>query len=127
AADGFAGVEYLSPYEYPATEIRARLNEHGLTQVLFNSPFGDQAAGERGMAILAGRREVFRDGMLRALGYAAELDCQRIHVLSGIVPPGVEAAVLEAIWLENLRWAADQAASGGVTLQIEPINQRDMP
>ena len=35
AADGFQGVEYLFPYEFPAAEIARRLQDNGLAQVLF--------------------------------------------------------------------------------------------
>ena len=52
---GFAGVEFASPYEYPAAELRSRLRDNGLTQVLINSPAGNRAAGERGFACLPGR------------------------------------------------------------------------
>ena len=31
---GFAGVEYLFPYDHDAAEIRGRLDEHGWTPVL---------------------------------------------------------------------------------------------
>jgi len=55
AKDGFAGVEYLFPYDFDAAEIRARLDAHGLTQALFNAPPGDWAAGERGIASLPDR------------------------------------------------------------------------
>lgn len=41
AADGFEGVEYLFPYAYPAAELKARLDDHGLRQVLFNAAPGD--------------------------------------------------------------------------------------
>ena len=40
ARDGFTGVEYMSPYEFEASEIDARLRAHGLEQVLFNTPAG---------------------------------------------------------------------------------------
>ena len=57
ARDGFKGVEFLFPYEHPAGEIRRRLDEHGLTQALFNAPPGNWAAGERGsLRCRAGRR-----------------------------------------------------------------------
>ncbi len=37
AADaGFRYVEYLWPYDYPAAELKALLDKHGLKQVLFN-------------------------------------------------------------------------------------------
>ena len=39
AEAGFSGVEYLFPYDYPAEEIKARLDAHNLTQVLFNHRF----------------------------------------------------------------------------------------
>ena len=38
ARAGFKGVEYLSPFEYPAEELAGKLQTHGLQQVLFNLP-----------------------------------------------------------------------------------------
>ena len=89
AGDGFAGVEYLFPYDWAAADIAQRLAEHGLEQVLFNAPPGDWAAGERGLACLPGREAEFQDGLGRALEYARVLQCPRIHVMAGIAPEGV--------------------------------------
>src|SRR6202000_1005242 len=66
-AAGFAGVEYLFPYEFDKADLRERLDEHGLTQVLHNLPAGNWAAGERGIAILPDRVDAFRDGVARAV------------------------------------------------------------
>jgi len=60
ARAGFRGVEYMSPYEFPAAEIVARLRDFGLTQALFNLPMGDIAKGELGVACLPDRVEEFR-------------------------------------------------------------------
>ena len=57
---GFKGVEFLFPYEYPAAEIRRRLDANGLAQALFNMPPGNWAKGERGIACLPGRQAEFR-------------------------------------------------------------------
>lgn len=127
AADGFKGVEYLFPYEHPAADIAKRLQDHGLQQVLFNAPPGDWAAGERGLACLPGREAEFRNGIDRALDYAAALDCPRIHVMAGLVPAGQAREALRPLYLDNLRWAAEQAQQVGRSVLIEPINQRDMP
>ena len=127
AADGFKGVEYLFPYEHPAADIAKRLQDHGLQQVLFNAPPGDWAAGERGLACLPGREAEFRNGIDRALDYAAALDCPRIHVMAGLVPAGQAREALRPLYLDNLRWAAEQAQQVGRCVLIEPINQRDMP
>jgi len=126
-AAGFEGVEFLFPYEVPAAELRARLNDAGLTQVLFNMPPGDWANGERGMASLPGRQAEFRESVKKALDYAAALDCRQIHCMAGIVPAGVSHTTATAVYAANLAWAAERTQPAGVKLVIEPINHRDMP
>ncbi len=127
ARAGFRGVEFLFPYDHPAGEIRRRLDGAGLTQALFNMPPGDWAKGERGMACLPGRQAEFREGVKRALDYAAALDCKLVHCMAGIVPAGVASVTAGAVYAANLAWAAEQAHAAGVKLVIEPINHRDMP
>ena len=127
AKAGFAGVEFLFPYDHMAAEIHARLDAAGLQQVLFNAPPGDWAAGERGTATLPGRQQEFRDGILRALDYAGALGNTMVHVMAGIPPKDLRPGVAAALYVSNLTWAAEQAAPRGITLIIEPINHRDMP
>ncbi len=127
AADGFEGVEFLFPYEYDAALLARYLEENGLEQVLFNAPPGDWAAGERGTAALPGREAEFRTGVLQALSYAEVLKASRIHVMAGILEDDDDIAHCRAIYLDNLEWAAREAAQRGVDVMIEPINQRDMP
>ena len=106
AADGFTAVEYLFPYAYPAAELAARLQGNGLQQVLFNAPPGDWDTGERGLASLPGREAEFRDGITKAVEYAQVLQCPRIHVMAGLVPPGADAATVRATYIANVRYAA---------------------
>ncbi len=127
AADGFAGVEYLFPYDFAASEIRAQLEAAGLAQVLFNAPPGDWDAGERGIASLPGREEEFRRGFELALEYAGVLGNKRIHVMAGLQQAGVDRSRQHEVYLNNLAHAAREAASSGITVLIEPINPRDMP
>lgn len=136
ARDGFGAVEYLAPYPFPAAEIAARLQAHGLRQALFNAPpsGGDAEAvasawnrAERGIAALPGREAEFREGFAHALAYADALDCAQIHVMAGLVPAGADPAALRATYVANLRWAAAEAQKAGRQVLIEPINTRDMP
>jgi 2-dehydrotetronate isomerase len=127
AAAGFQAVEYLFPYEFPADEIKKRLREYGLTNVLFNLPPGDWAAGERGIACIPGREEEFRAGVEKALTYANSLGVRNLHAMAGIAPPNEDSARLEATYTANLRYAAGKFAPHGITLLIEAINTRDMP
>jgi hydroxypyruvate isomerase len=124
---GFEGVEFLFPYDFPANEIRARLNGEGLTQALFNMPPGDWANGERGLASLPGRQGEFREAVKKALDYAAVLDCRHVHCMAGIPPTDLAPGTAAALYAANLAWATEQASPAGVKLVIEPINHRDMP
>jgi len=128
AADGFDAVEYLFPYAVDKAEIAARLQQHGLTQALFNAPPGNFEAGERGIACLAEREDEFRRGFLdQALPYAQALGCRRVHVMAGLAPAGAERTALLATYQRRIAWAAEQAAPHGIQVLIEPINPRDIP
>lgn len=127
ARDGFKGVEFLFPYEYPAMQLRQLLDEHGLEQALFNAPPGDWDSGERGLASLPGREDDFRRALDTALEYAQVLGNTRLHIMAGLIRPQQDRARHRAVYLENLAYAAHLAAAQGVTIVIEPINTRDMP
>ena len=127
ARDGFTAVEFLFPYAYPAAELAARLQAHGLQQVLFNVSPGHWDAGERGLAALPGREAEFQASLHQALAYAAALNCPRLHVMAGIMPAGQEREALAPTYIHNLRWATALAAQQGVELLIEPLNTRDTP
>lgn len=128
ARAGFAGVEFLFPYEHPPEAIAAELKRHDLTQALFNLPPGDFAGkGERGIASLPGREAEFRTGVETALRYAAATGCRTLHCMAGLLPQGADRAPREALYIDNLRHAALACAKDGVTLVIEPINTRDIP
>lgn len=123
----FEAVEFLFPYDHPAEQLAERLRANKLKNVLFNLPPGDWAAGERGIASLPERRDEFRQGVGRAIQYARVLGTPSLHVMAGLVPPGVAAAERRAVFVENLRFAAEQCAPHDIQVLIEPINQRDMP
>jgi hydroxypyruvate isomerase len=127
AACGFKGVEYLSPYDHPPEVIAEQLNRHGLEQALFNMPPGDWAAGERGIGALPGREQEFREGVETALVYAKGTKCRILHAMAGLWPQARDRAEAERVYIANLRLAADRLAGEGLTLVIEPINNRDIP
>ena len=127
AQGGFKAVEYLFPYAFEAREIAIRLRDNGLQQVLFNAPPGNWDGGERGLACLPERAAEFRAGVGKAFEYANALDCPRIHVMAGLVPAGSTREALYSSYIDQLRWAALEAANQGVELLIEPINTRDIP
>ena len=126
-AAGFDAVEFLFPYAYPAAQIAEHLQRHQLKLVLFNLPAGDWDGGERGMACQPARVAEFRSGVAQALAYAQALGVTQLHCMAGKLPPGLTPALARATYLDNLRYAAQQAHAAGVDLLIEPINHYDMP
>lgn len=127
AADGFTGVEYRGPYGEPRELVAEKLAETGLVQALFNLPAGDWDAGERGIACLPDRKAEFRDGLEQAIDYAQALGCERLNCLAGLMPADHSYDELEAVLVENLRYAADRLAPLNITLQLEAINSKDVP
>ncbi|GAK87488.1 hydroxypyruvate isomerase [Vibrio ponticus] len=127
AKAGFTGVEYLFPYALTPEQIKQKLDDNQLTQVLFNLPAGDWEAGERGIAVDPNRREEFKAGVAQAITYAQVLGNSQINCLAGIVPQGVSTSEAHATFVENLRYAAQTLKQAGIRLVIEAINTRDIP
>jgi len=127
AKDGFKGVEFLFPYEWPAADVAEWRQAAGVEQALFNAPPGDWENGERGLSALPGRETEFKDTIGKALEYAAALDCPRIHVMAGLRPEDVAEETLYETYRMNLTYAANEAAKQGRNVIIEPINTRDVP
>ncbi len=128
AQAGFRGVEYLFPYAWQPGELRQRLDDWGLVQVLHNMPPGDWDAGERGIACHPDRVEEFKRGVELAGEYALALGCRQLNCLAGLCPPGYEQGQLRDTLISNLQYAAEQLKPLGVRVLVEAINSRvDMP
>lgn len=127
AADGFRGVEFVSPYEFEPAAVAGAARAAGTEVVLFNSPAGNWAAGERGMACHPGREVEFAAGIETVIRYAQALGCRKVHVMAGIVPEGADPGDAEWALVGNLRHATARLGAHGIMALLEPINQVDMP
>lgn len=119
AQAGFDAVECHWPYETPAAQVKAALEESGLRMLGLNTRRG--ATGENGLAALPGREAEARDAILEALAYAEAIGAGAVHVMAGIAS-GPEA---DAAFRASLAFACAQA--GGRTILIEPLNPYDAP
>lgn len=126
AACGFSAVEAHFPYDIPPREVRAALAEHRLTMLGINTVRGNLAAGEFGLAALPGRESEFRAALEQAVDYQRAIGGNAVHCMAGTVAPGSLAPARET-YAANIAYAADTARRHGLTVLIEPINQRDHP
>lgn len=127
AKDGFKGVEYLFPYQWQMSEIASRLEDGGLHQALFSMSPGHWDKGDRGLASHPDKKDIFKRTVDQSLEYADALNCSKIHAMAGLKLPGLSQEKQLETYLQNLSYAARQAAPHGVDILIEPINPVDMP
>ena len=123
AASGFKAIEGRFP-DVPAADYGRTAARNGLAVLGINTPSGRE--GEFGLAALPGREREWDDAFAQTLAYVEEVGGRAIHCLAGMVPHEARAAA-EAVFIENLKRAADRAAAKKIKLYIEPINPRDLP
>jgi hydroxypyruvate isomerase len=124
ARAGFKAVELHWPYDVPALAVRNACAAHGLALLGLNTTTGDAAKGEFGLAVLDGRQADFEASLDQAIDYARVAGATAIHVMAGVVAPEQKSQA-RAVFVTNLALAARKAP--GMTLLLEPINQRDKP
>jgi hydroxypyruvate isomerase len=124
AAGGFAAVEGQFPYTTPASALRAELERHSLAMLGINTERGGE--GQFGLAAVPNRERDFDALFAQALDYIVAVGGRAIHVLAGFADVN-ERPAAERTYIANLSRAADLAAGRGITLLIEPINNRDRP
>lgn len=122
-AAGFSAVECHWPYDVPAGDVTAALQETGLRMLGLNTRRGDIASGENGLSALPGRDKDARAAIDEAIAYAVAINTPNIHVMAGFA----EGRDAHETFVENLRYACEKAAPYGITILIEPLNRYDAP
>lgn len=118
---GFVAVECHWPYEIPAAEVKAALDETGLPMLGLNTTRGDVAAGDNGVCAVPGRETEARAAIDQAIAYARAIDAQCVHVMAGFA----QGAAAQACFVANLTYACAEAPD--LTMLIEPLNRHDAP
>ena len=118
---GFAAVECHCPYDTPAEEVAAALQETGLPMLGINTVRGAEP-GDMGLSAVPGRQTEARAAIDQAADYACAIRAGAIHVMAGI-SEGPEA---HQAFLDALRYARTRV-DDDVTILIEPLNRHDAP
>ncbi len=122
-AAGFDAVECHWPYDVPAAEVKAALDETGLPMLGINTVRGDVAAGENGLSALPGREAEAQAAIDQAVDYAASIGARNIHVMAGFA----SGETAHRTFCSNLAHACGRAAEHGIGIVIEPLNPYDAP
>lgn len=124
---GFEFVEYLFPYDYPAAELKEKLDKNNLKQVLFNTAPGNVEAGEWGVSAIPGREADSHRDIDLALEYALTLGCPNVHIMSGVVPTGADYDAYKQTFINNVRYAADKYQPHGIKILLEALSPQVKP
>ena len=124
---GFTAVEIQFPYSLSAEKIKALLQEHQLSLVLFNIDADDLLQGGEGLAAVPEKKAQFQLAVAQALEYAQILQPEVINVLSGCCFDLNRAQAYLETFKENLAYVVDVFTPLGIKIVFEAINSYDMP
>ncbi|MFY1026958.1 2-oxo-tetronate isomerase [Actinobacillus seminis] len=127
AKAGFKYVEYLWPYAYPADELKAKLDQFGLKQVLFNTAAGDVTKGEWGVSAIPWREADSCRDIDTALEYALALGCPNVHIMAAVVPEGADREAYKQTFVNNIRYAAEKFKPYGIKILLEALSPEVKP
>ena len=121
---GFSAVESFWPDADHRKDFVRAVNEYNVAVALINVNEGDYRAGDRGFAAHPRYREWWRSNVREAVSLAGDVGCANLNVLTGYFDPVLPEDEQQECLVENLRWAVPLAAKQGVTLLLEPLNEK---
>ncbi|CAH1774089.1 unnamed protein product [Owenia fusiformis] len=121
---GFKYVECTFPYDIPIETLQSAKESANVEQVLVNGWPGDMTKGDVGISALPDRIEEFREKLETSIKYANALNCKRMHIMAARVTDKFTTKQMEAVYIENLKYAADRLQKEGILALIEAVNSR---
>ena len=120
---GFEAIECHWPYDTNPEFVNDVLHETGLRMLGLNTTRGNHLKGDNGLSALIDQKPQARAAIDQAVAYAVATKCPKIHVMAGFAS-GDEA---HETFIENLRYACNEAEKQDLTILIEPLNEYDAP
>ncbi len=123
AAAGYQGVELVGEFQKwpPAQRAAVMAKMRGLGMVF------DAMSGVKAGFAVPEQTEAFRTQFVEQLQAAKELECPKVILLSGKRVDGLGDGVQRQTSIDNLKWAADEAAKKQIDIVIEPIDLLENP
>ncbi|MBN3754775.1 TIM barrel protein [Paraburkholderia sp. Tr-20389] len=122
---GYRAVEFPAPYGYAVSVLKNLMDAHELKLVQISAPMGNTAAGEKGIASFAGRRDEFVASVSIAREAALALGCPRVHIMAGVRTD--DAAGNWDAYVENLQRAVETFSSVGIKTLVEVMSPQEVP
>lgn len=121
---GFSAVECHWPYDVTPAEVNLALSETGMIMTGINTRQGVNGLDDFGVTAMPNREDEARSYIDEAIAYGASIGCLNINAAAGKTGGTKQA---ETVFRENLAYACEKAAEHGISILVEPVNQRDAP
>lgn len=127
-AAGFGAVEFWWPFSTAApgdAEVDAfvrAVSSAGVQLIGLNFAAGDMPGGDRGLVSWPGREPEFRDSVQIAAGIGERLGTKAFNALYGNRLDDTDSGAQDELAAENLAWAANEVASLGAAVLLEPVS-----
>ena len=122
---GFGAVELHFPYDIAPERVASTCANHGVKLLGINTAVGAEPP-DSGLAAVPGREAEALARIDQALDYAAAAGGTAVHVMAGKIDPDQKEGA-RRVFVTALGHAANKAETLGLSVLLEPINQRDMP
>lgn len=125
---GFEAVEILFPYMYGLDQVKAGLEESGLTVSIIDVLPGDLSQLDFNAAIDPARRDEFKKNAEQALEYATELKTPNVNCLAGMRIKSDELPEEKQldVYKENLAYICDLFKGTDIQMLVEPVSEGTM-
>ncbi len=124
---GFEWVEIQFPYETPAKDLKAAIDQAGVKLALFNVPADDLMTGGEGLAAVPEKRDAYLDAVDITVEYAKVLNPLLINVLAGRCLSADRYADYLQTFIGNLGYTAEKLSKLAIRTVFEAVNTKDMP
>ncbi|XP_075148795.1 hydroxypyruvate isomerase-like protein Gip [Haematobia irritans] len=121
---GFQAVEIPYPRSEEAAVVKAK-EETGINVSLLNIALGSNEL-QLGATSVPGAEKHFQSHLNETVNLAKQLQCQKIHLMSGLVKTSSREEHL-ATYLANLKYAVGILEKENIVGVIEPINPYSVP
>lgn len=117
---GFRAVEIPYPRSEETAVVKAK-QETGIQVSLLNIALGSNEL-QLGATSIPGAEQQFHEHLNETIQLAKQLQCNKIHLMSGLVGKHSREEHLKT-YIENLKYAANLLAQENMVCVIEPINK----
>ncbi|MBA31757.1 MAG: hydroxypyruvate isomerase [Chloroflexi bacterium] len=123
---GFKGVEIQNPYDFKIEQIKQKLHNNNLKQIIINTNIVDNDTGISNLILRSDKIDIYKKRLIQSKHYAKELGCIGVNVGIGVLSD-LDSKVAYETLKENLFFAAEELSKEKIYALIEPINIIDQP